>query len=975
MGGKRVQARAILATIALAVGGILAPSTQPPAAAADLSGFRPGNIISDELFFNGYWMTEGAIQSFLQAKGSSCSIGADGSACLKDYRMTTVSQPADARCPGGYVGAVNERASTIIAKVSQSCGINPEVIIVMLQKEEGLVTTSGAAATATRYRTAMGYGCPDSSVCDAKYYGFFNQVYRAAWQFRSYALSPSSFSHRAKAWNTILFNPSSSCGSSSVYIENQATAGLYNYTPYQPNAAVLSGRPNSCSAYGNLNFWNYFTDWFGPTYGWAVRDSVRALWNSTGGARGPLGVPVAAEVCDSTGCTQKFSSAVVAWSSTTPPQAIGGDILTLWQTMGGTGSDLGYPTTTALWCDGNAGCVQQFTGGLIGWSYATGAQAATGEIAVLWNRLGGSTSGLGLPTATIGRCDGTVGCEQSFQGGAITWSWATGAQAMSGALLALWHSQGGAGSPLGYPTSTPPVHCDGAAGCYQTFSDGIESWSAATGAQAMFGAIATRWVELGGAASGLGYPTETIAPCTASAGCSQSFQGGAIAWSAASGAQALTGEFLRRWRAVGDLGSSIGYPTSTPPIHCDGQVGCSQTFTDGVMTWSWATGARVVKGDFATAWSANTGAKALGWAIRDVDTSACRAGSVCIATFTGGLLVRPADGSAIRPIGGAIAQLWSSLGADTSWLGVPTSSVVLCDGAAGCTQTFTGGSISWTSRTGAQAMPTTVAATWTGFGGSSSDLGYPVATPAASCSTTGGCVQQFEGGIITWSSTLAPQVLTGEFAKRWLSVGGTSSDLGLATSTVGRCDGNVGCVQTFEHGAISWSWSTGTQIVNGAFYTLWKSLGPMTSSLGLPTSTPALRCDGAVGCEQQFQGGVMTWSWATGAQAVASDLEARWRASGANATLGLAATTVIPCPTSGCVQSFQHGAVTWSPSAGAQAINGAFLAFWQGQGGAASDLGLPTSTPPFYCDGRVGCSQSFEHGVLSWSAAGGVKRS
>ena len=52
-----------------------------------------------------------------------------------------------------------------------------------------------------------------------------------------------------------------------MFIQNQATAGLYNYTPYQPNAAALAAGygGDACSAYGNRNFWNDFTDWFGPT--------------------------------------------------------------------------------------------------------------------------------------------------------------------------------------------------------------------------------------------------------------------------------------------------------------------------------------------------------------------------------------------------------------------------------------------------------------------------------------------------------------------------------------------------------------------------------------------------------------------------------------------------------------------------------------------------------------------------------------
>ena len=54
-----------------------------------------------------------------------------------------------------------------------------------------------------------------------------------------------------------------------MYIQNQATANLYIYTPYQPNAAALNnlfGSGDGCSAYGNRNFWRLFSDWFGSTF-------------------------------------------------------------------------------------------------------------------------------------------------------------------------------------------------------------------------------------------------------------------------------------------------------------------------------------------------------------------------------------------------------------------------------------------------------------------------------------------------------------------------------------------------------------------------------------------------------------------------------------------------------------------------------------------------------------------------------------
>jgi hypothetical protein len=53
-----------------------------------------------------------------------------------------------------------------------------------------------------------------------------------------------------------------------LFIENSATAALYNYTPYQPNQAALNnlyGTGDGCSAYGNRNFWRIFNDWFGSS--------------------------------------------------------------------------------------------------------------------------------------------------------------------------------------------------------------------------------------------------------------------------------------------------------------------------------------------------------------------------------------------------------------------------------------------------------------------------------------------------------------------------------------------------------------------------------------------------------------------------------------------------------------------------------------------------------------------------------------
>lgn len=235
------------------------------ASAADLSRFDAGMIISDAVFYDASTMSTSQVQTFLDSKGASCN-PPTGYTCLKSFRQTTTSRAATDRCKA-YVGASSETAARIITKVAAACGINPQVILVTLQKEQGLVTAS-TGRTAAVYRKAMGFGCPDTAACDSKYYGFFNQVYSAASQFKNYAANPTRYGHIAGRTNAVRYHPDAECGSSSVYIRNQATAGLYNYTPYQPNRAALAagfGTGDDCSSYGNRNFWNYFTDWFGST--------------------------------------------------------------------------------------------------------------------------------------------------------------------------------------------------------------------------------------------------------------------------------------------------------------------------------------------------------------------------------------------------------------------------------------------------------------------------------------------------------------------------------------------------------------------------------------------------------------------------------------------------------------------------------------------------------------------------------------
>jgi hypothetical protein len=242
---------------------LAAPAAAVVSQSVDTSQFNPGSIVSDAVFYDSSSMSESQIMTFLQQKVRTCQ---SGYTCLKDFRQTTTSRSADQYCPSAYQGGENETAARIIAKVAQACGINPQALLVTLQKEQGLVTHTWPSDW--RYTIAMGQGCPDTADCDTRYYGFQNQVFGAARQFKIYA-EGRYFTYYApgKTWN-ILYNPSRSCGSSPVFIANKATSGLYYYTPYQPNAAALRagyGTGDDCSSYGNRNFFNYFTEWFGST--------------------------------------------------------------------------------------------------------------------------------------------------------------------------------------------------------------------------------------------------------------------------------------------------------------------------------------------------------------------------------------------------------------------------------------------------------------------------------------------------------------------------------------------------------------------------------------------------------------------------------------------------------------------------------------------------------------------------------------
>ena len=245
------------------------------------AGFNAGKIIDDSVFTNQSTMSVAQIQTFLNSKVPTCdtygtkpseygggtraqwgqaNYGQSTFICLKDYTENGKS------------------SAQIIYDTAQSFSINPQVLIVLLQKEQGLVTDEWPLNV--QYRSATGYGCPDTAPCDTQYYGLTNQLTWAARMFRAIMnASPTWYTPYILGNNYIQYNPSSSCGGSTVTIQNRATQALYNYTPYQPNDAALSapmGATVNCGAYGNLNFYRYFTQWFGSPDGFVLPGCIQA---------------------------------------------------------------------------------------------------------------------------------------------------------------------------------------------------------------------------------------------------------------------------------------------------------------------------------------------------------------------------------------------------------------------------------------------------------------------------------------------------------------------------------------------------------------------------------------------------------------------------------------------------------------------------------------------------------------------------
>ncbi|HWB38945.1 MAG TPA: hypothetical protein VG604_01770 [Candidatus Saccharimonadales bacterium] len=280
---------------------------------ANAATFNKNRIIDDPVFDNTATMSIGQINTFLNGFSSSCISPNNGFQAI---------DPTGYSPSGGYTYGKDVSAGQVIYDASLAYGLNPQVLISTLEKEEGLVT-GGSGCSSWRYVSAVGYGCPDSQgsytyknvnlyslnghtvtsisgtcVNSAAKAGFSQQLIHAAWLFKfgeqrsqgnvNWNVQHTNYPQNGDKWDNsddptscyggpmtqgFLSRGPSQCGGAAnyngndtidgqtVHMDNGATAALYWYTPHFS---------------GNQHFFNIFTDWFGPTFA----DAYQALWVS-----------------------------------------------------------------------------------------------------------------------------------------------------------------------------------------------------------------------------------------------------------------------------------------------------------------------------------------------------------------------------------------------------------------------------------------------------------------------------------------------------------------------------------------------------------------------------------------------------------------------------------------------------------------------------------------------------------------------
>nr|WP_144206606.1 LGFP repeat-containing protein [Mycobacterium tilburgii] len=369
------------------------------------------------------------------------------------------------------------------------------------------------------------------------------------------------------------------------------------------------------------------------------------------------------------------------------------------------------------------------------------------------------------------------------------------------------------------------------------------------------------------------------------------------------------------------------------------------------------------------------------------------AGRVLISVATTALaVVLLAPTAAASPIGDAEAAImaaWDKAGGYTSPLGARKGDVYpVADGFA-CD--FDGGKMFFTTATGARFVYGPILEKYDILGGpAGSDLGFPTINEVPGLAGPDSRVMTFSASdkpVIFWTPDHGAFVVRGALNAAWDKLGSSGGVLGPPVGDE-TYDGEVSS-QKFAAGQISWNRKTkefttepagladqlkGLQVAidpTAAINMAWRAAGGVNGPLGAKQG--GQYPIGGDGIAQNFASGKVFFTPATGANAVESNILAKYEAVGGpvNSDLGfpIANESDGGLGTNSRIVAFSAAdkpVIFWTSDHGAFVVRGAMKAAWDKLRGPVGKLGAPVADQTV--DGDV-ISQKFTGGKISWNRA------
>ena len=368
-------------------------------------------------------------------------------------------------------------------------------------------------------------------------------------------------------------------------------------------------------------------------------------------------------------------------------------------------------------------------------------------------------------------------------------------------------------------------------------------------------------------------------------------------------------------------------------------------------------------------------------------------GSALVSLTTTALAaVLPAPVATASPIGDAEAAMmaaWEKAGGDTSPLGARKGDVY--PAGDGFALDFDGGKMFFTPATGAKFAYGPILEKYEMLGGpAGSDLGFPAINEVPGLASPDSRVVTFSASdkpVIFWTPEHGPYVVRGAINSAWDKLGSSGGVVGVPVGDE-TYNGEVSS-QKFSGGQISWNRQTkqftteppaladqlkGLQVAidpTAAINMAWRAAGGPNGPLGAKQG--GQNPIGGDGIVQNFAGGKVFFTPATGANALESDILAKYESLGGpvGSDLGFPITNetdggIGPSSRICTFSAADKPVIFRTADHGAFVVRGAMKAAWDKLRGPAGRLGAPVGDQAV--DGDV-ISQQFTGGKVSWNRA------